>query len=242
MSILDQRRNREGFASLTPCSRQMSATLVPPSAWRKARKICSSVRPFFATCVSSSCSSTGSRLPLQTQLIAGSLFGFWLNLGPCGKSVYSNQHHRRPTPRGCRQPDRTMGARDQAPPELRSHGSCGVLSTIRCGSTAHCVTAHRRSSRRNGERPRCPVRNQFRTDEKARNGQFTGDTHLSLLRAENAGQTGLNRITQAEFSTSTWYAFAGQVKTNRLYFMNRGKLGSRPGPKWPVGGAQRLYT
>lgn len=49
-------------------------------------------------------------------------------------------------------------------------------------------------------------------DEKARSGQFTGDTHLSLLRAETAGQTGLNRITQAEFSTSTWYAFAGHVK------------------------------
>jgi hypothetical protein len=32
------------------------------------------------------------------------------------------------------------------------------------------------------------------------------------LSAKNAGQTGLNRITQAVSSTSTWYAFAGQVK------------------------------
>ena len=46
---------------------------------------------------------------------------------------------------------------------------------------------------------------------KARSGHFTGDTHLSLLSAKNAGQTGLNRITQAVFSTSAWYAFAGQV-------------------------------
>ena len=43
-----------GFAD--PVFAAMSATLVPPSAWRKARKICSSVCPFFATCVSSSCS------------------------------------------------------------------------------------------------------------------------------------------------------------------------------------------
>jgi hypothetical protein len=79
-------------------------------------------------------------------------------------------------------------------------------------------------------------------DEKARNGQFTGDTHLSLLRAENAGQTGLNRITQAEFYTSTCYAFAGQVKTNRLYFMNGGNLWSRPGPKWLSAGRRNGYT
>src|SRR5258708_39821524 len=57
----------------------MSPTLLPPSAWRKARKICSSVCPFFATCVSSWCSPTrGPRLPLRTQLIPGSLFGFWV--------------------------------------------------------------------------------------------------------------------------------------------------------------------
>jgi hypothetical protein len=48
---------------------------------------------------------------------------------------------------------------------LQNFGHMGLAappSTIRCGRTAHCVTAHRRSSRRNGERPRCPVRNQFR--------------------------------------------------------------------------------
>jgi hypothetical protein len=48
--------------------------------------------------------------------------------------------------------------------------------------------------------------------EKARSGQFTGATHLSLLRAKNAGISGLNRTTQAASSTSSWYAFAGNVK------------------------------
>jgi hypothetical protein len=42
-------------------------------------------------------------------------------------------------------------------------------------------------------------------------GQVTGDTQLSLLSAKNAGHTGLNWITQAVFSTSTCYAFAGHV-------------------------------
>src|ERR1700749_2875035 len=46
---------------------------------------------------------------------------------------------------------------------------------------------------------------------KARCGQFTGDTQLSLLSAKNAGHTGLKPIMQAVFSTSTWYAFAGHV-------------------------------
>ncbi len=36
---------------------------------------------------------------------------------------------------------------------------------------------------------------------------------MSQLSAKNAGQTGLNRTTQAVSSTSTWYAFAGQVTT-----------------------------
>jgi len=36
---------------------------------------------------------------------------------------------------------------------------------------------------------------------------------LTLLSATNAGHTGLNWITQAVSSTSTWYAFAGHVKT-----------------------------
>ena len=36
-------------------------------------------------------------------------------------------------------------------------------------------------------------------------------SHLSPLSVRNAGQTGLNRITQAVSSTSTWYAFAGHV-------------------------------
>src|SRR5580704_14761173 len=46
---------------------------------------------------------------------------------------------------------------------------------------------------------------------KARSGQITGDTQLSLLSAQNAGHTGLNWSTQPVFSTSTWYAFAGHV-------------------------------
>src|SRR5271154_6895448 len=57
----------------------MSATLVPLSACRNARRICSSVCPFFATFVSSSFSSRGPRLPLLTQLARGSLFGFWVS-------------------------------------------------------------------------------------------------------------------------------------------------------------------
>src|ERR1700730_12812587 len=46
---------------------------------------------------------------------------------------------------------------------------------------------------------------------KARSGQITGATQLTLLSATNAGHTGLNWITQAVSSTSTWYAFAGHV-------------------------------
>jgi hypothetical protein len=37
----------------------------------------------------------------------------------------------------------------------------------------------------------------------------SGGTHLSPLSAKNAGQTRLNRITQAVFSTLTWYIFWG---------------------------------
>jgi hypothetical protein len=39
---------------------------------------------------------------------------------------------------------------------------------------------------------------------------------VSPLSAQNADQAGLNRITQAVFSTSTWHAFARQSKTGRL--------------------------
>src|ERR1700751_1704206 len=51
--------------------------------------------------------------------------------------------------------------------------------------------------------------------ENARSGQNTRGTHLSPLSVRNAGQTGLNRSTQAKNSTSTWYAFAGQVIRRR---------------------------
>src|ERR1700730_8576475 len=67
---------------------------------------------------------------------------------------------------------------------------------------------------------------------KARSGQITGDTQLSLLTAKHAGHTGLNWIMQAVFSTSTWYAFAGQVSRPfsllRLGMLLRGRsTGSR---------------
>src|SRR5271169_5263417 len=68
----------------------------------------------------------------------------------------------------------------------------------------------------------------FSSTGKARGGQFTGDTHLSPLSTKNAGQTGLNRTTHAVSSTSTWYAFAGQVNNRRSLLMNGGKLGGRP--------------
>jgi hypothetical protein len=51
---------------------------------------------------------------------------------------------------------------------------------------------------------------------------------LSLLSAQNAGQTGINRITQAVFSTLTWYAFAGQVNNRRSLLMIGWKSGCRP--------------
>jgi hypothetical protein len=47
--------------------------------------------------------------------------------------------------------------------------------------------------------------------ENARSGQNTRGTQLSPLSVRNAGPTALNRITQAVFSTPTWYAFAGHV-------------------------------
>jgi hypothetical protein len=71
---------------------------------------------------------------------------------------------------------------------------------------------HQRYSRRNAERPRRRSGTSSGPPRKARRGRFTGDTQLSLLRAKNAGISGLNRTTQAEPSTSTWYAFAGQVR------------------------------
>jgi hypothetical protein len=68
-------------ASLIPCSRQMSATLVPPSACRIARKICSFVCPLFATCVSSSCS------PQRTAPAASNSTYPWLAFRVLGQSV-----------------------------------------------------------------------------------------------------------------------------------------------------------
>jgi len=50
---------------------------------------------------------------------------------------------------------------------------------------------------------------------------------LSPLSAKNAGHTGLNRITQAVFSTSTWYAFAGQVISRRTLPQNCWALGGQ---------------
>src|SRR5277367_6348892 len=68
----------------------------------------------------------------------------------------------------------------------------------------------------------------FGSTGKARGGQFTGDTHLSPLSAKTAGQTGLNRTTHAVSSTSTWYAFAGQVTGDGLYLISAEFSGCRP--------------
>jgi putative transposase len=70
---------------------------------------------------------------------------------------------------------------------------------------------HQRYSRRNAERPRRPLWKQFGAPAESPQRAIHRDTQLSLLRAKNAGISGLNRTTQAEPSTSTWYAFAGQV-------------------------------
>src|SRR5277367_4175365 len=67
----------------------------------------------------------------------------------------------------------------------------------------------------------------FGSTGKARSWQFTGDTHLSPLSAKNAGHAGLNRTTQAVSSTSTWYAFAGQVISRRTLPQNCWALGGQ---------------
>jgi indoleamine 2,3-dioxygenase len=51
---------------------------------------------------------------------------------------------------------------------------------------------------------------------------------LSLWSAKTAGISGHNPTTQAESSTSTWYAFAGHVNNRRTPLMIGGKLGCRP--------------
>ena len=43
---------------------------------------------------------------------------------------------------------------------------------------------------------------------------------MSPLSTKNAGQTGLNRTTHAVSSTSTWYAFAGQVTLTLHFFQD----------------------
>src|SRR5277367_5935634 len=68
--------------------------------------------------------------------------------------------------------------------------------------------------------------------EDARNEQNNRGTHLSPLSVRNAGQTGLNRITQAVFSTSTWYAFAEQVIQRRTLPYFGGVFGGRPHRKY----------
>src|ERR1700730_10639599 len=66
------------IASLLPGSRQLSVTFAPRSAWRSARRICSSLCSFFATFVSSSPRFRGPRQTSITQLINGSPFGVWV--------------------------------------------------------------------------------------------------------------------------------------------------------------------
>ena len=58
---------------------------------------------------------------------------------------------------------------------------------------------------------------------------------MSPLSTKNAGQTGLNRTTHAVSSTSTWYAFAGQVTRMRaaasgqLAYWSQGRVGAIAG-------------
>jgi transposase InsO family protein len=51
---------------------------------------------------------------------------------------------------------------------------------------------------------RRPVRNSVRPGRESPQRAIYWRYSLSLLSAQTAGQTGLNRITQAEFSTLTW--------------------------------------
>jgi len=82
------------------------------------------------------------------------------------------------------------------------------------------------------ERPRgAPSGTKSGRAEKARSGQFTGDTHLSLWSAKNAGQTGLNRITQAEFSTYDWHTLAGHLIRRRTLPQFGGVFGGQA--TWP---------
>src|ERR1700731_1165532 len=91
--------------------------------------------------------------------------------------------------------------------------SAGARITTRGGHTAHWPTTRLRRSQPGGQRPSAPSETKSGRIGKARNGRFTGVTHLSLWSAKTAGIFGHNRTTQAESSTSTWYTFAGHVKT-----------------------------
>ena len=93
--------------------------------------------------------------------------------------------------------------------------SAGARITTRCGHTAHWPTTRLRHSPPGGQRPSAPSETKSGRAGKARNGRFTGVTHLSLLSAKTAGISGHNPTTQAESSTSTWYAFAGHVSRRR---------------------------
>jgi hypothetical protein len=69
--------------------------------------------------------------------------------------------------------------------------SAGTRTTASDDRPAPCMIVRRRASQRNGPRSRRPVRNPFRPGRESRSGQYTGDTHLSLLSAKIACQTGL---------------------------------------------------
>ena len=70
---------------------------------------------------------------------------------------------------------------------------------------------HQRYSRRNAERPRRPLRNQFGAPAESAQRAIHWRYSIESVEGKNAGISGLNRTTQADPSTSTWYAFAGQV-------------------------------
>ena len=57
------------------------------------------------------------------------------------------------------------------------------------------------------------------------NERFAGGPYLSPLRSPNAGQTGLNRLREAEFSTFTRPTFAGQVTQPRSSTYKHGQIG-----------------
>jgi len=115
-------------------------------------------------------------------------------------------------------------------PTCVTNSSSGDRTTTRYARTAPCAIAHRRCSRRNGQRPRRPVRKPFRLGRESPKRAIHWRHSLESVECKNAGQTGLNRTTQAVSSTSTWYAFAGQVTRSNSYLPRCPVLGVHSNP------------